>query len=67
MKRRGGSSSQDLVETLPARLVDGFEMLWTETIELAVTSRSPIEGIDKVADCGDSLAKSFEARLFVWC
>ena len=41
-------SSQDLVETLPARFVGRFELLRTEPPEVAVTSCSIVEGIDVV-------------------
>jgi hypothetical protein len=41
------------VETLPARFVDRFELLWTERSEVAVPSRSIVEGIDVVSHIGD--------------
>lgn len=50
---RGLWSSQDLVETLPARFVGRFELLRTEPSEVAVTSRSIVEGIDVVSHLGD--------------
>ena len=46
-------SSQDLVETLPARFVSRFELLRTEPSEVAVTSRSIVEDINVVSHLGD--------------
>jgi hypothetical protein len=45
--------SQDLVETLAARFVGRFELLRTEPSEVAVTSRSVVEGIEVVGHIGD--------------
>jgi hypothetical protein len=41
------------VETLPARFVGRFELLRTEPSEVAMTSRSIVEGIDVVSHFGD--------------
>ena len=41
------------METLPAGLMGRFELLWTEPSEVAVTSRSIVEGIDVVSHIGD--------------
>jgi hypothetical protein len=46
-------SSEDLVETPPARFMGRFESLRTEPSEVAVTSRSIVEGIDVVSHFGD--------------
>ena len=45
-------SSQDLVETLPARFVGRFELLRTQPPEVAVASCSIVEGIDVVSHLG---------------
>jgi hypothetical protein len=41
------------VETLPARFMGRFELLRTEPSEVAVTSRSIVEGIYVVSHVGD--------------
>src|SRR6185369_14561561 len=46
-------SSQDLVETVSARRVSGFELLRTETAQMAVAAGSIVEGIDVGGDIGD--------------
>src|SRR5688572_13200645 len=46
-------SSQDLVETLSARLVSRFELLWTYSAEMTVTARSIVEGIDILGHISD--------------
>lgn len=46
-------SPQDLVETLPARLVSRFELLWTQAAEMIVTTRSIVEVIDVLGHVGD--------------
>ena len=46
-------SSQDLVEMPPARFVGRFELLRAEAAEVAVTSRSIVEGIDVISHLGD--------------
>jgi hypothetical protein len=46
-------SSQDLVETPPAGFMGRFELLRAEPSEVAVTSRSIVEGIDVVSYFGD--------------
>ena len=46
-------SSQDLVETLPARFVGRFELLRAEPPKVAVTSGSIVEVINVVRHLGD--------------
>ena len=41
------------METLPARFVSHFELLWAYPSEMAVTSGSIVEGIDVVGQIGD--------------
>ena len=41
------------METSPARVMGGFELLWTEPSEVAVTSRSIVEGVDVVGHIRD--------------
>ena len=43
-------SSQDLVETLPACFVSSFELLGTETAQVAVTSGRIVERVDAIRD-----------------
>jgi hypothetical protein len=45
-------SSQDLVETLSARLVSRFELLGTQPAEMAVAARSIVEGVDVIRHVG---------------
>src|SRR5262245_31103252 len=58
-----GWSSQDLVETPPARFMGRFELLGTEPSQVAVTSRSIVEGIDVVSHFGDRELSVFEDLL----
>ena len=40
------------METLSARLVSRFELLWTQSAEMTVTARSIVEGIDVLSHVG---------------
>lgn len=46
-------SSQDLVDPPPAGFMSRFELLGTQPSEMAVTSRSIVEGIDVVSEVGN--------------
>ena len=40
------------METLSARLVSRFKLLWTQTAEMTVTARSIVEGLDVLGHGG---------------
>jgi hypothetical protein len=60
---RDERSNPDLVETTPARLMGGFELVRIHPAQGAVTPRSIVERIDVVSDVGDGERRAAKRRV----